>query len=155
MRDLSCNWRSFQNRKGFLFMRTFRVYRHSNASVAAVKVGFSWPCFVFGVLWAAVKRLWALVANVIGLILLSHFIEEIAYNDGSDRAGMAVSAFLNVTFGVGWLVFSFMANGYREKILRARGYQLVATVKAESPLAAEGVAIGPEYDGAFGGQLPG
>ncbi|SFM75498.1 DUF2628 domain-containing protein [Marinobacter zhejiangensis] len=134
-------------------MRTFRVYRHPNASVEAVKVGFSWPCLLFGLIWAAVKRLWGVVGVVVGLIVLSMVIEEVTYSGGSYREGAIVTLVLDLAFWAGWLIFSFKANEFRESNLRSRGYQLVATVRAESPEAATGSAVAPEGAPAAGETL--
>ncbi|WP_181919263.1 DUF2628 domain-containing protein [Alkalilimnicola ehrlichii] len=42
-------------------MKTFNMFHHPHHGHKAVKVGFSWPGFFFGIIWAAIKGLWWLV----------------------------------------------------------------------------------------------
>ena len=41
-------------------MKTFNVFSHPVQGFEAVKVGFSWPAFLFGSLWMLDKGLWRL-----------------------------------------------------------------------------------------------
>ena len=39
-------------------MRTFAVYQITESDFEAVKIGFSWPAFIFCPLWAFGRQLW-------------------------------------------------------------------------------------------------
>jgi len=38
-------------------MKIYEVYQHPVKGYAAVKIGFSWPGFFFGIIWALIKKL--------------------------------------------------------------------------------------------------
>jgi hypothetical protein len=39
-------------------MREYKIYKHPTSETEAVKVGWSWPAFLFFALWAFAKGLW-------------------------------------------------------------------------------------------------
>jgi len=39
-------------------MKLFSVFKHPTLCIEAVKVGLSWPAFVFGMIWMLVNKLW-------------------------------------------------------------------------------------------------
>ncbi|MFL9998361.1 DUF2628 domain-containing protein, partial [Paraburkholderia sediminicola] len=39
-------------------MKQYRIFRHPNGKIRAVKQGWSWPAFFVVSWWALVKRLW-------------------------------------------------------------------------------------------------
>ena len=61
-------------------MKSFQVYRHPTIEAQAVKVGFCWPAFFFGVIWMLISRLWGWavlwVVLYVGLALLEAGIGE-------------------------------------------------------------------------------
>jgi hypothetical protein len=53
-------------------MRTYDVYHHPTKGYEAIKRGFSWQGFFFGLFWALVKKLW----KAAGILLLALLISE-------------------------------------------------------------------------------
>lgn len=114
-------------------MTTFNLYKHPTQGIEAVKSGFSWPAFFFGVVWMVVKKLWVLavvwfVAYVVFAFLGTSMTPSLegtgaVINDAISTAGQAAL----------WLVPAFMGNKWREKNLAMRGYEQLTTVEAESP----------------------
>ena len=66
--------------------------------------GFSWPCFFAGGLWYLVKGMlaWAAIGLLVGIF----------------------------TYGLGWFVFAFFANGQRTEWLQKQGYKPKGSVRA-------------------------
>jgi hypothetical protein len=117
-------------------MKTFNIYKHPTEGLEAVKVGFSWPALVFGMLWMMVKKLWGFaglwfVASVV-LALFEGVIER------ADAGGGQALAYLLLAAGYFTLAFvpALKGNKWREDNLAERGYEQVGTVQAETPGAA-------------------
>ncbi|MEN1925881.1 DUF2628 domain-containing protein [Luteimonas sp. MJ146] len=124
-------------------MRTFRIFQHPTNGHEAVKVGFSWPCFFFGLLWTLVKRLWVLFAALLGAVVLISVVEFAITSNMSNEGALMVSLMLNLLFMVGWIVLAAKGNELREDNLRERGYRLVGERQAESPADAIAAASQP------------
>lgn len=124
-------------------MRTFRVFRHPTKGFEAVKVGFSWPCFFFGVLWTLAKRLWVLFFALLGAVILISVVEFAITSNMSYEGAVMVSLVLNLLFMVAWVVLAAKGNDFREDNLRERGYRLVGEYHAGSPSDAIAAASQP------------
>jgi hypothetical protein len=86
-----------------------------------VKEGFSWPAFVFGVVWALYHRLWIVAALLVALTTgLGVAFEELRLDP--------VSASL-IFFAVAVLVGMF-GNDWKRASLRRRGYRADGVVTA-------------------------
>ena len=56
-------------------MKAFAVYQHPTHGFEAVKRGFSWPAFFFGVIWMLIKKLWLLAISWLGLYVVLVLVE--------------------------------------------------------------------------------
>ncbi len=132
-------------------MKTFNVYKHPTYGIEAVKVGFSWPAFLFSPIWMLVKKLWGLagawVAACSGLTLAEKaidFEDKLNLSDVS-RAQALVYLLVYLILAAGyfflWLVPGFKGNKWREENLTKRGYEQITTVQAETPDAAVALAV--------------
>ena len=110
-------------------MRTFHVYEDPTLGANAVKIGFCWPAFFFGIIWMAASRLWGWALLWFGLYLLLALLEE----GVGDDAGMIL---VLVGYLVLWLVPGFQGNAWRAKNLLSRGFEFEAAVQAENKDAA-------------------
>lgn len=118
-------------------MKTFRVYRHPTQGYEAVKQGFSWPAFFFGIIWMLVKGLWGHA----GLWFLAYvglsLIEAVTDAAQSEpEAQILVYLMLLGGYFALWLVPAFKGNSWRVANLTKRGYELIGQVNAETPEAA-------------------
>jgi len=117
-------------------MKTFNVYKHPTQGLEAVKVGFSWPAFFFGIIWMLVKKLWGLAglwfAMYVGLSLIE------AVTDQSQESGAQALVYLILAAGYFalWLIPAFKGNKWREENLSKRGYELNSSVQSQTPDAA-------------------
>lgn len=117
-------------------MKTFNVYKHPTLGIEAVKVGFSWPAFFFGIIWMLVKKLWGLAgAWFVAYIVLS-LIEKVTDQAGEGAAQALVYLILAAGYFTLWLIPAFKGNSWREQNLSKRGYEKLATIHAETPDAA-------------------
>lgn len=104
-------------------MKEFKIYRHPTGQQEAVKQGWSWPGFLFGPIWALVKKLWGLGAGLlVAVIVLSVFPSD---------SGLGMLATL-VTFAI-YIVCGVKGNQWRESNLASRGYDHVDTISASNP----------------------
>lgn len=117
-------------------MKQFRVFRHPTLGLEAVKVGVSWPAFFFTFVWMLVKKLWGWAGLWIGGAIVLAIFEKVA--ESSPEGGAQILLYLIVA--AGWFVLAlvplFKGNIWRETNLRARGYEMVSTVEAETSDAA-------------------
>lgn len=102
-------------------MKKFNVYRHPTEGVEAVKIGFSWPAFFFGIIWMLVKRLWSLASLwsllYLGLSAYEGFLTPSAFS-------LLLISFYYFAL---WLIPGFYGNSWREKNLSNRGYELISS----------------------------
>lgn len=114
-------------------MTQYNLYvRNShNSEAQAVKLGWSWPAFLFGPFWALAKRLWVhafgFFAAVYGTVFLAFSLE------GDDSALVFAPPLVTIAL---WIFFGAKGNAWRERNLHSRGYALVKSVSAESPESA-------------------
>ena len=127
-------------------MHAFKIFKHPERGLQAVKEGFSWPAFFFTSLWSLSRQMWLLsVILILFSVALRFLLWELA----------AVSLFLP------WavvLVFDFIVglngNAWRMNNLYDRGYALLGRMNARSPsdaigkVAASGGMIPPEMKAA-------
>lgn len=112
-------------------MKTFRVFRHPVLGYQAVKVGFSWPGFLFSVIWLLLKKLWWNAAIVICSVVLLTYIEM-----SFDNMHTSLMVFL-IEIGV-YVLVGVNGNEWCAARLQSEGYQLKDTLQAETPHEAIG-----------------
>lgn len=91
---------------------------HPSGKVAQVKVGFSWPAFFLGPLWAIVKRLWLHFLILIMVAqALNFFMDHALSQDNLPSALLSIAMSLSYPFACG-----FYGNRWLLKTLLKRGY---------------------------------
>ena len=114
-------------------MKKYNLYRHRELNIIeAVKVGFSWPGFLFAFFWLLIKRLWVqfLLCLIAGILL--SVLEGTVYSTDSY---LLDSLYLILLVALIFLP-GFYGNRWRENRLRNKGYIYMETVQASSPKAA-------------------
>jgi len=124
-------------------MKTFNVYKHPTLGIEAVKVGFSWPAFFFGLIWMLVKKLWGLAGVWFAACIVLSLVEIVTDQSSEGVAQALVYLILAVGNFTLWLVPGFKGNKWREENLTKRGYEKITTVQAETPDAAVALASKP------------
>jgi hypothetical protein len=99
-------------------MKIYALYMHpASRSTEAVKLGWSWPGFLFTPFWPLFKKLWVFaVVAWIAVIVSSFFPAE---GGGAIFAGV-ISMATNIWAGI-------RGNQMRQANLESRGYQLTAS----------------------------
>ncbi len=88
----------------------------------AVKLGWSWPGFLFNGFWALFKKMWVLgIGAIVGVTVLCLILDSIIGNVGGGPAAV-----------IG-IVFGMYGNKWREANLKYRGYDVVDTVVGSNP----------------------
>ncbi|MDI6004236.1 DUF2628 domain-containing protein [Cobetia marina] len=105
-------------------MASFRILTHPEHGTRAVKIGWSWPAFFFGLFWALYKRMWLLAASLFGFIVLSSVFIP------ATMEGQLIS---NVLFLGLNLTISMKGNQWYASLLETQGYQEQAQVSARNP----------------------
>lgn len=121
-------------------MKQFKIYVQPRGACEAVKEGWSWPAFLFGFLWALIKKLWKLA---LGLFAVSFAIGYIGAAAGGniERAIEGVMGFGGMLMAI---VFGIFGNAWREDNLRSRGFEHKETVTAVTPEQAIAIFIEDE-----------
>ena len=107
-------------------MKQFKVYMNPLGSYEAVKQGWSWPGFFFGIVWALFKKMWALGFGILGAFFILGLIGGAVGGDlekGIDAITSIGGIVLSIVFGVN-------GNNWREKNLISRGFDFKDTVSA-------------------------
>ena len=116
-------------------MTTFRIYECASTEHEVVKVGFSYPAFFFGWIWALDKQM-----NSVGLSIflmgVFYFIVIFVFSVLTMLCYEAFEPFFGLTVTLLFLLFKvvvgFVANRLLCQSLELRGYRLIATVTAET-----------------------
>ena len=114
-------------------MKQFKIFVNGFTGVTeAVKQGWSWPGCLFGIFWALAKKLWWLVAALIGFTIVNvMFINSLS--------GSALINWHITTNLIGFIicgVIGWKGNEWREANLFARGFKPVETVTAANAAGA-------------------
>lgn len=110
-------------------MKTFNVYKHYALGYQAVKVGFSWPGFLFSVIWLIIKKLWIHAFIVVCSIIILTWIE--IYFKNAETSIMVIL----LEFGI-YIIVGANGNYWYMNNLEEHGFELVGTVRAENPSSA-------------------
>ncbi|GEN25605.1 hypothetical protein HCU01_35540 [Halomonas cupida] len=102
-------------------MKTFEIHEHPDLGLKAVKDGWSWPGFFFGLFWLLYKTMW-LAATVVGGVGIVVFFLPPEYAMVSNVVGLMVS-----------LVLGINGNGMYANVLASRGFQCHDVVEASNP----------------------
>ena len=105
-------------------MASFRILTHPEHGTRAVKIGWSWPAFFFGLFWALYKRMWLLAASLFGFIVLSSVFIP------ATMEGQLIS---NVLFLGLNLTISMKGNQWYASLLETQGFTREAQVEARNP----------------------
>ena len=116
-------------------MHVFHVYRHPRLPERAVKVGYSWPCLLFGVFWLLFKRMWTVLLVTLAITAIVASLELLASILFPDWAGMISAAVSLLSVGA-WVLVAARANRLYAWTLRARGYGMATEVDAAGPAQA-------------------
>jgi len=112
-------------------MKTFRVYKHPVRGFKAVKAGWSWPAFCFGILWMLSKKLWdkAIIWFVAGSMILAIF----HLLSSEDYVFEAIYLFSTLAATcVLWIAPASLGNEWQMKKLSKQGYELTREVQSET-----------------------
>ena len=115
-------------------VKTYKIFKHPNGEIQAVKQGWSWPGFFFGGLWALIKKLWgvAILLFIIGLMIKA-FSFIISISQGIE-VGLVVDRILFSIFGITTgIVLGINGNKLREKKLISNGFEYKDIVNANNP----------------------
>jgi hypothetical protein len=113
-------------------MKLYTAHRPLGSSrdrTVFVKEGFSWPAFLFPLIWLIVKRLWLALALY---ILAVAAISAAATSAADLPSGPVIALILALN-----LILGFEANDLRRRALRRRGYSEEGPVLGENLLHAE------------------
>jgi hypothetical protein len=98
---------------------TYQKLQSPQGEHASVKVGFCWPAFFFGPLWALYHRLWSIFARLIIVWVSLVVIDEVVVQRSGSLpmlSAMVVAYFLFFgvcgKFGNGWRVNHLLGRGY-------------------------------------------
>lgn len=121
-------------------MKQYRIFRHPNGAVRAVKQGWSWPAFLLVSWWALVKRLWwPGIGSLVVLFAISlgtGFARDLF--PIADRTFRLLNRAVDVLGFAAMIAFGMWGNHWLEKRLIARGYRQAGTVRAAHTDAAVG-----------------
>lgn len=111
-------------------MKVYKIFVHPIGQMQAVKQGWSWPGCLFTTIWALVKKLWGVAAVLFGSGILVLILTGIA----AEQKAFGFSLLLNGVYVIGaMIIVGSLGNRWREKNLRARGYEDQGTVWAQTP----------------------
>lgn len=115
-------------------MNSYKIFQNSFMTYEAVKQGWSWPAFFFGLFWAIAKRIWWLAGLfILASIILQPIIADMIKDMPLQEATIKVNNFSMVLTTVVGIILGVYGNKFREQNLISRGYIHVATITAENP----------------------
>lgn len=131
-------------------MKVFTVYKHESKGYQAVKVGFSWPAFIFGGWWMLIKGF----IFVLILYISIYVLMGIYYNDLDMNAPYNSNDFFVLVVGlILWFFPGFEGNSWLDKKFKNNGYSELKAVPASSKEAAIAIAKNDEKESALDASL--
>lgn len=109
-------------------MKTFNIYTHPANKPQAVKIGFTWPGFFFGIFWMLLCKLWTHAAILFAVSLVLGIILPDT-QEMKELYPMLLQ--LAVQLGIGVFIGA-SGNQWRESNLLRRGFQKTSSVEAEN-----------------------
>jgi len=100
-------------------MKQFNIYKKDPDNFDAVKVGWSWPAFFFGAIWAFSMRMWLLGIG----IFVAYIIIIIA---GAQDIVHGIGLLISIVLGI-------KGNEWRSKKLVSQGYKYLGKINASDP----------------------
>ncbi len=114
-------------------MNQYKIFESPARRKEAVKQGWSWPAFFFHLIWAFVKKMYALGASVsVALFILLLLFGLIDSASGGKRE-KAIGDFFEIAGLITSIIFGVNGNAWREKNLISRGFDFKTVVTASSP----------------------
>ena len=110
-------------------MKSWKIYVGPNGEVDAVKIGFSWPAFIFVWAWALYKGMWKLALAFVAIPFLVTFVGGIFNEFLGVLLGSIASGFMPFYFG-------FKGNTTYENYLISKKYKFLKSVLAPNKDAA-------------------
>lgn len=120
-------------------MKIYKVFQHPDGRIEAIKQGWSWPAFFFGIIWAIVKKLWGLagilflVAVILSIISFALEPANPSYYSPMQTQSVGLEIVFNIISLIIAIILGQIGNKLRENNLTKRGYQLLNTIEAENP----------------------
>lgn len=114
-------------------MKKYKVYKHPDNRLEAVKDGFSFPGLLFAGLWLLWHKMWVVggVAVIACLAVYPIFPNPEGYVLGIPYGHkFGIADILNMGFQV---IVGLYGNEWRSTSLEQRGFECVATVRAATP----------------------
>ena len=118
-------------------MRQYKIFEHPTGKIEAVKQGWSWPAFLFGWMWALVKKMWGVAGGIVACAISTGFLLE-----GGFEVSTADGLNLLIAFALA-IVFGLYGNQWCQNHLHARGYEYKETVNADNPDKATSLYLQP------------
>jgi len=104
-------------------VKQFKIYENPQGNFEAVKIGFCWPGFFFGAIWALFCKMWKLGLGIMGVAVLLGFIGSGVSIEAAKTVELITNLFsIGVSFALG-----FKGNELREGDLLSKGYELKGT----------------------------
>jgi len=106
-------------------VKRFSIYEHPNGKTDVVKKGWSWPAFLFTLLWAWTEEIWIIVIPVIaGSFFLSTLLHYYGTNDEMSETLIRIVAIL-ICFALG-----LFGNACQERKLRSNDFVFREIIEA-------------------------
>jgi hypothetical protein len=102
-----------------IHMKTYDIFTDRSGSSVLVKRGFSWPAFLFGPIWAAIKRAWLLffILSVVYLLVLAFDLLYVGESNNLLLLLLLLALYLSYMtvcglYGNRWLARALLRKGY-------------------------------------------
>jgi len=109
-------------------LKTFEVfYNRKTLNHRAVKIGFSWPAFIFTAGWAYLKRMYFLGTLVLLSLLILFSIEDAFAHQNSLKQYVFLISQVII-----WILMGVFGNRMWKASLLRRGYSFQGTYKSDN-----------------------
>jgi hypothetical protein len=115
-------------------MKKFKIYEKQGVH-EAVKQGWSWPAFFFGIIWAFVKNLWLIGFGFFAMLVVFMVLGRAAFADNQEAMD-SMTAVLAFTVA---LVFGYKGNEWRQARYASKKFHFKGTVSAANSSEARAV----------------
>ncbi|XKM13901.1 hypothetical protein RCS94_01710 [Orbaceae bacterium ac157xtp] len=128
-------------------MKNYKIFKHPDGKMEAVKQGWSWPGFFFWFIWGFFHKLWKLACILYGIrffifviscLIIYYFNISYFHKQTINVAKILYLAIMidGLTLFLSFFVSLYIGargNSFREKNLIATGYKLIGSFLATNP----------------------
>ncbi len=108
-------------------MKHYKIFQHPDGKIKAVKQGWSWPAFLFCLIWTLIKKMYL---TSVALFLFALFLDFLVSHLQLGARGDLMINIISIAVS---FIFGLRGNEWWEALLYRKGFEDKLLVEAPNP----------------------